>query len=89
MRIRVGGPVPLRFELNALMAVGLFIGVAGAALWAAAFLGYLRGFAYGEGAEGGVSLSWSDAGVGVTLAGIALYFLGRIVQLVAHFRGRS
>jgi hypothetical protein len=86
MRIRIGGPLPVRFELNRLMFAGMAIGAVGIAVWGAGSLGLLPGGIGRREEGGGPLLAWGEAGMGLTLAGIALYFLGRIVQLWVHLR---
>ncbi len=90
MKIRIGGPLPIRFELNWAMFSGFLFGIAGVGIWVAAWAaGVRRRYIHGTGQEGEISLTWDDAALGVTLIGIALYFLGRLVHLVAHLRRRS
>ena len=77
MKIRIGGPFPIRFEMNALMLVGCILGLLGVIVWALAHYVGLPG-----------KVPWDDVALGVVLLGIALYFLGRIVDLMAHLRRR-
>lgn len=76
MILRIPG-LPIRFELNPLMLAGVVL------------------FALGVGGYGaGVLGAWppdtlpEHLSLGLTLAGMALYFLGRIVQLVVFFKSR-
>ena len=78
MKVRIGGPLPVRFEMNGWMLAGVLLGAAGVAIWALAHYAALPG-----------SVPWDDVALGTTLLGIALYFLGRIVDLVAYFRRKS
>ncbi len=90
MKFRIGGPFPIRFELNGPMFSGFLFGLAGMGIWVAAWAaGVRRRFVVGTGEEGEVSLTWDDVALAVTLVGIALYLVGRIVHLVAHLRRRS
>lgn len=75
MKVSLGGPFPIRFEMNGLMLTGVLLGAAGVAIWALGVYGILP-----------KGLPWDDVAIGVGLLGIALYFLGRIVDLVAHLR---
>jgi hypothetical protein len=75
MKMRVGGRLPFRFDMNGWMVAGLVVGGIGIAGWTAEALG-----AYPEGGALG------DASRGLTLAGLALYFLGRVVHLYVHYR---
>jgi hypothetical protein len=77
MKIRIPGPIPIQFEMNALMFSGVLLGGLGIAVWA---LAHYAGLPSG--------LPWDDIAIGVTLLGIALYFLGRLVDLVAYLRRR-
>ena len=77
MKVRFGGPVPVRFEMNGLMVAGVLLGAAGVVVWALLHFEVLP-------REG----RWDDVALGVTLLGIALYFLGRIVDLIGHLRRR-
>jgi hypothetical protein len=76
MRLRLPG-LPFVLDFNGFM-------LAGTAVFAVGVAGYVAGEfgAFGPGSSAG-SLFF-----GATLAGLALYGLGRIVQLVAHFRNR-
>jgi hypothetical protein len=90
MKFRIGGPFPIRFELNGAMVSGFLFGLAGVVIWVAAWrAGVRRRYVIGTGEEGVVSLTWDDVALAVTLVGIALYFVGRLVHLVAHLRRRS
>ena len=75
MKIRIGGPIPVRFEMNTLMLMGVLFGLLGAGTWALAHYAALP-----------AGPPWDDIALGVTLLGIALYFLGRVVDLVAYLR---
>ena len=75
MRVRIGGPVPFQFQMNGLMLTGVLLGILGVGIGAMAHYALLPG-----------RLPWDDVALGVLLLGIALYFLGRLVDLVAYFR---
>ncbi len=75
MKVRLGGPFPVQFQMNGLMLAGVVLGAAGVAI------GVLDRYL---GLPGKVP--WDDVALGVLLLGIALYFLGRVVDLVAYFR---
>jgi hypothetical protein len=78
MKVRIGGPIQIRFEMNGLMLLGCALGVAGVGVWALAHFAILL-----------EDPRWDDVALGVILVGISLYFLGRIVDLVAHFKRRG
>jgi hypothetical protein len=78
MRVRIGGPIPIRFQMNGVMFAGVLLGVIGVAIGALAHFGALPG-----------GVPWDDVALGTVLLGIALYFLGRIVDLVAYFRRKT
>jgi hypothetical protein len=88
MKIRLG-PLPLSLEMNGLMLAGSLIGVLGLLFWAAGPLGVIDTDARiaGEGSRYS-HLRLSDAAFGVFLFGMALYFLGRVVQFVMAMRSR-
>ena len=75
MKVRIGGPLPIQFQMNGLMLAGVLLGILGVAIGALDHFAGLPG-----------SLPWDDVALGVLLLGIALYFLGRLVDLVAYFR---
>ena len=77
MKLRIGGPLPFRFEMNGLMVAGSAVFFLGAAGWAAGAAG-----AWPEG-----SLP-EQVSMGTCIGGIALYFLGRVVQFVGMVRNR-
>lgn len=68
---------PVGFDLHPLMIGGIGVACLGIAIWTAAGLGWLPG---GE--------TGADAGWGLAIGGMALYFLGRVVQLWARYRGK-
>ena len=90
MKMRFGGPLPIRVEMNGLMGAGAIVGLVGVAAWclgaAGLFDGASRPFA-GGGALG--RLTAADLCLGVALAGMALYFLGRVVQIGNMLRRRK
>ena len=76
MRISVKG-LPIRLEMNRWMAVGcglLLVAVAG---WFAGWQGVLP-----------AGLPYATVSLGVAILGAALYFIGRVVDLVGHMRKR-
>jgi hypothetical protein len=75
MKVRIGGPLGVRFEMNPVMLAGVVFGILGVGIWALQHWSLLPG-----------ALPWDDVALGVTLLGIALYFVGRIVDLWAYFR---
>jgi hypothetical protein len=84
MKIRIGGPFPLRFDLTRLMFAGILVGGLGVLIAGAVLIGLLP--PWDAHLAGG--LRWGDLGLGVTLLGMALYFLGRIVQIYEFLRRR-
>lgn len=88
MKIRLG-PLPVYFEMNGLMLAGVLVGLAGLGFWVAGAAGaYDPAAPLGEG-EGRIArLRMADLAIGVGLVGIALYFLGRVVQIVMALRSR-
>jgi len=78
MKVRIGGPFQVRFEMNGLMFSGVVLGIAGSAVWALAHFRILLDHP-----------RWDDVALGIILVGISLYFLGRIVNLVAYFKRRG
>jgi hypothetical protein len=87
MKLRIGGPLPFRVEMNGAMLAGCVVGIAGLAAWAASAAGLFEGSARLSGGSGPLSrLTVHDLCIGIALAGMALYFLGRVVQIVTMLR---
>ncbi|HEU4395180.1 MAG TPA: hypothetical protein VFS92_06410 [Planctomycetota bacterium] len=88
MKIRLG-PLPMVLEMNGLMLAGGAISVFGLLFWVAGSAGVVdttvriapEGSRYSH-------LRLSDAALGISLFGMALYFLGRVVQFVMAMRSR-
>ena len=88
MKIRFG-PLPISLEMNGLMLAGSVIGVFGLLFWVAGSAGVVdttvrvapEGSRYSH-------LRLSDAALGISLFGMALYFLGRVVHFVMAMRAR-
>jgi hypothetical protein len=88
MKIRLG-PLPLSLEMNGLMLAGSVIGVFGLLFWVAGSIGLVdttvriapEGSRYSH-------LRLADAALGISLFGMALYFLGRVVHFLMAMRSR-
>ena len=88
MKIRLG-PLPLVLEMNGLMLAGSLIGVLGLLFWLAGPVGLIDTDARiaDEGSRY-AHLRLSDVALGVSLFGMALYFLGRVVHFIMAMRSR-
>jgi hypothetical protein len=89
MKIRIGGPLPLRFELNWPMFAGTLLGLVGVLLAGLILLGLVPGGVTWDTPCLGERLRCGDLAIGISLLGMALYFVGRIVQLYDHLRRRK
>jgi hypothetical protein len=87
MEFRIGGSRGVRFDLNRPMFAGMLLGVAGIALAGGILLGLLPGDRGWDAPLAG-NLRWGDLALGIALLGMALYFVGRIVQIYDHLRRR-
>ena len=74
MQIRVKG-LPVRFDMNGWMAAGFGLALVGVAAWVAGWLGaYPRGTVL------------DTVALGLAILGMALYFVGRLIDIVGHLR---
>jgi uncharacterized membrane protein YGL010W len=77
MEVRFEGPVPFRLRLNRWMIGGMVVFVLGVAAWAIEIMTGPK-----------ESAVFHGIAYATVLAGISLYFIGRVVQLIAHFRSQ-
>ena len=92
MEFRFGGPLPVRFDLNGLMFSGVVVLVVGLLGWAGKWTGLYPPALHlfpGSAGEGLSNLTLADLFEALVLLGMVLYFLGRVVQVVAYLRRRS
>jgi len=92
MDLRLGPALRMRLDVNGVMVAGMAVTLLGAVLWGGALLAGASGrplVEWGAPDENGYrpSLSWSTLGMGVTVFGTAVYFIGRALPFLARLRG--
>ncbi|MHC4821398.1 MAG: hypothetical protein ACYTDX_06730 [Planctomycetota bacterium] len=88
MQVRTGGVLPFRFDLNPLMLLGMIIFLSGAAWYGAEEMGMAPSIVVidanqrlaPDGSSRG-DLTLGSVAFMVALGGVALYFVGRVVQI--------